>query len=62
MKSSIIIPLKPQFGNEEHIRADKSRQAELSREIQLNKLAELQWSITQWEKDYNETQNNLRET
>ena len=58
--SDVILPLKPKFGNEGHIRADKARQAEMRLKITQEAALELQWLITQWEKDYNEHNNKDR--
>jgi len=56
MKSSIILPLKPKFGNADHKRADRMKQEELAREELFWRLDQLQWRISLWEKEYNERQ------
>jgi hypothetical protein len=60
MKSSIILPLKPKFGNIGHILADKMKQAEARLRISQEAVLENQWVITQWlqrEKDCKENNN-----
>ena len=57
VKSSVILPLKPKFGNKEHIRADQMKQAEIRLRVSQEAALENQWVITRWlqqEKEYNE--------
>ena len=56
MKSDVILPLRPQFGNTDHIRADRMKQAEIRLRVSQEAVLENQWLITQWEKDYDERQ------
>ena len=62
MKSEIILPLKPKFGSEEHIRADQVKQAEIRLRVSQERVLENQWLITQWlqrEKEYNDSKDNV---
>ena len=60
MKSSIILPLKPKFGNVEHIRSNQMKQAEIRLRVSQERVLENQWLMTQWEKEYYEQSQKTR--